>query len=137
MLPSTFVDLTSVVFTGLREGNVSGGVALDNIEYQLAAPEVLAACVAIPLASDTPTVSIASPLAGNVAGTVVVEATASRQSRRGERPVQVGRRGSRRGRCDRPLHRVVGYHHGGGWPAYDYRGSPRCGQQRRPPPRWS
>jgi hypothetical protein len=49
LLPSTFVSLTSVVFTGLRGGNLSGGIALDNIEYELAASEVLAACVAIPL----------------------------------------------------------------------------------------
>ena len=39
VLPNTFVNLTSVVFTGLRVGNVSGGVAIDNIAYQLAAPE--------------------------------------------------------------------------------------------------
>ncbi len=77
VLPSTFVDLTSVVFTGLRAGDLSGGVALDNIEYQLPVPEVLAACVAIPLPTDTPTVTITSPVAGTVAGTVMVDATAT------------------------------------------------------------
>lgn len=77
VFPSTFVNLTSVVFTGLRAGNAPGGIALDNLEYQLASPEVLAPCVAIPLAPESPTVSITSPVAGNVAGTVLVEALAT------------------------------------------------------------
>ena len=77
VLPTTFVNLTSVVFTGLRAGDLSGGVAIDNIEYQLDHAEVLPACVATPLPSDTPTVSITRPLPGNVAGTVVVEASAT------------------------------------------------------------
>ena len=77
VLPNTFVNLTSVVFTGLRSGGASGGVAIDNLEYQLAAPETLGACVTIPLPAQTPTVSISRPLAGNVVGTVVVEATAA------------------------------------------------------------
>ena len=77
VLPSTFVNLTAVVFTGLRAGDVSGGVAIDNIEYQLVAPEVLGACVATPLVAETPVVSVVSPLAGNVEGTVSVAATAT------------------------------------------------------------
>jgi hypothetical protein len=77
VLPGTFVNLTSVVFTGLRPGNLDGGIAIDNIAYQLAAPEVLAACVATPLAPSTPTVSITSPLAGNVVGTVSIQANAT------------------------------------------------------------
>jgi hypothetical protein len=77
VLPSTFANLTSVMFTGFRAGNLAGGIALDNIAYQLAAPETLAACVAIPLPPDTPTVTITSPAAGTVAGTVHVAATAT------------------------------------------------------------
>jgi hypothetical protein len=77
VLPSTFVNLTSVVFTGLRAGDFSGGIAVDNLEYQLASPEVLAPCVATPLPPDTPSVTIISPAPGNVSGAVIVEATAT------------------------------------------------------------
>ena len=77
VLPSTFVNLTSVVFTGLRAGGLDGGVAIDDIEYQLASPEILAPCVATPIPSDTPTVAITSPAAGYVEGTVSVAATAT------------------------------------------------------------
>jgi hypothetical protein len=77
VLPATFVNLTSVVFTGLRAGNLSGGIALDNFQYTLPSPETPAACVAFPLTSDTPVVAITTPTAGNVSGTVIVEATAT------------------------------------------------------------
>jgi hypothetical protein len=77
VLPGTFVNLTSVVFTGLRAGNLDGGVAIDNIAYQLPAPEVLSPCVATPLAPSTPAISITSPLAGTVVGTVSIQADAT------------------------------------------------------------
>ena len=77
VLPNTFVNLTSVVFTGLRAGGLDGGIAIDNLEYQLASPEVLPACVATPIPPETPTVTITSPAAGYVAGTVSVAATAT------------------------------------------------------------
>ncbi len=130
VLPSTFVNLTSVIFTGLREGNVSGGVAVDNIAYQLASPEVLAPCVAIPVPPATPTVSITSPLPGNVLGTVLVEATAS--DNLGVTSVQFKLDGVDLGAADvdRALLDVLGYDDRGRWPAYDHRGSPRRVQQR-------
>ena len=130
VLSSTFVNLTSVVFTGLRVGNESGGVALDNIAYGLAVPEVLAPCVATPLPPETPIVSIASPLAGNVAGTVVVEATAT--DNLGVASVQFKVDGVNLGTADvsTPVLDLVGHDHSAGRPAYDYRGSSRCGRQR-------
>jgi hypothetical protein len=75
VLPDTFVNLASVVFTGLRAGGLDGGVSVDNIQYQTSVPETLAPCVATPLPSTTPAVSILRPVAGYVAGTVAVEAT--------------------------------------------------------------
>jgi chitodextrinase len=74
VLPSTFVNLTSVMFTGLISGNSSGGIALDNLEYDAGAPEVLPACVATPIVPPVPTINITNPLPAYVAGTVLVEA---------------------------------------------------------------
>jgi Concanavalin A-like lectin/glucanases superfamily/Bacterial Ig domain len=76
-LPGTFVNLTSVVFTGLRGVDEAGGVSVDNLEYTLSVPGTIAPCVLVPLPSDTPTVAITSPAAGNVMGTVAIQATAS------------------------------------------------------------
>ncbi|MBP7776709.1 MAG: hypothetical protein KA371_06235, partial [Acidobacteria bacterium] len=77
VVPATFVNLTSVVFTGLRAGGASGGVSIDNIDYTAGAPEVLAPCVATPLPVDPPAVAITAPLPGPVAYSVLVEASAS------------------------------------------------------------
>ncbi len=77
VLPGTFVNLTSVVFTGLLTNGASGGPALDNIEYQVSAPETLNACVVTPVPSEVPVVTFTSPSAGPVAGTVTVSANAT------------------------------------------------------------
>lgn len=77
VLPGTFVNLVSVEFTGLRTGGASGGIAVDNIQYSLPQPETLAPCVAIPVDAGAPTVTFVSPAPGNVAGTVLVEASAT------------------------------------------------------------
>ncbi len=74
VLPNTFVNLTSVRFTGLAAGGLDGGVAMDNLEYQTSVPEVLAPCVMTPLVVNTPSVSIVRPVAGFVAGSVTIEA---------------------------------------------------------------
>ena len=63
VLPSTFVNLTSVVFTGLRGVDEAGGISVDNLEYTLSVPGTIAPCVIVPLPSDTPTVAITSPTA--------------------------------------------------------------------------
>ncbi|MEO5822544.1 MAG: LamG-like jellyroll fold domain-containing protein [Vicinamibacteraceae bacterium] len=76
-LPNTFVNLTSVTFTGQQTSLVDGGVSFDNITYQLAAPEALPPCVPTQQASTNPVVTITSPAAGNVVGNVNVTATAS------------------------------------------------------------
>ena len=57
VLPPTFVNLTSVVFTGLRSTG-DGGLAIDNIEYDAGAPEVLPGCVVTPQAPTGPAISI-------------------------------------------------------------------------------
>jgi hypothetical protein len=77
VLPNTFVNLTSVTFTGLRSDNSDGGIAIDNLEYDAGAPEVLPGCVATPLVPEVPTLTITNPVPGYVAGTVMVEATPS------------------------------------------------------------
>jgi hypothetical protein len=41
VLPSSFVGLTSVTFTGLRDNGADGGLALDNIEYTAFEPSSL------------------------------------------------------------------------------------------------
>lgn len=76
VLPSTFVDLVSVVFTGLRPGSTDAGMALDNLEYSVGAPETLPACV-MTVQENTPTVSIDAPLPGTVSGTISIATTAS------------------------------------------------------------
>ena len=130
VLPGTFVNLRSVVFTGMRVANVSGGVALDNIEYRVAAPEVLPACYAVPLPSDTPSVSIVRP-SGNVSGTVVVEANAT--DNLGVTSVQFKLDGVNLGAADvtAPYTDFLGYDDGGRWPTHADRRSPRCSEQRR------
>ncbi len=77
VLPSSFVNLTAVVFAGHDVNNLDGGISLDNIAYQVAVPETLPACVVTPLPSDVPTVTLTSPVTDIVAGTVTVAATAS------------------------------------------------------------
>jgi hypothetical protein len=77
VLPATFVNLRSVVFTGWRQGGVAGGIALDNLAYTFNPGETLPACSFFPIPSDTPTVSFVTPAAGNVSGTVAVQANAS------------------------------------------------------------
>jgi hypothetical protein len=79
-LPNTFVNLVRVVFSGHLNGGGDGGVTVDNLVYQLAQPEVLAPCVVTPLPPQTPAVSITSPSAGNVSGTVTITATAADNS---------------------------------------------------------
>ena len=74
VLPATFVDLTSVIFTGLRAGGQDGGLAVDNLEYQLEMPGPIGACVLVP---ETPSVAFTAPLPGTVAGTVQLQATAT------------------------------------------------------------
>jgi hypothetical protein len=77
VLPGTFVNLTSVMFTGLHSTNGDGGIGLDNIEFATATPEAVGACVSTPLPPETPVTSFTSPAAGNVAGTVLVSAVAT------------------------------------------------------------
>ncbi len=77
VLPNTFVNLRSVSFTGWRQGNVAGGLALDNLQYTLSPAETLPACEFFTVPSDIPVVSITSPAAGAVSGTVTIQATAS------------------------------------------------------------
>lgn len=74
-LPNTFVNLTSVVFAGRRPTITDAGIALDNIEYSVGASETLPACEMTPLPSDIPTITIDTPLPGNVAGTAAIAAT--------------------------------------------------------------
>ena len=77
LLPATFVNLRTVVFTGLRQGNVSGGMAFDNLEYQLDPAETLPPCTFEVLPSDLPTVSFVGDYAGVLAGTIPLEAVAT------------------------------------------------------------
>jgi hypothetical protein len=124
VLPGTFVNLTSVVFTGLRAGNLAGGVGIDNIEYQAAAPEVLPACVATPLPSNTPPISILSPVAGNVVGTVRLEAAAAPNASVASVQFKVDGVEVGAGPDRRTLRGVLGRHNGGRWPAHHHRRSP-------------
>jgi hypothetical protein len=77
VLPNTFVNLRSVVFTGWRQGNLAGGIAFDNLEYAFNQPETIPACSWVALPSDTPTVSFISPAAGEVSGIVAIQAQAT------------------------------------------------------------
>ena len=74
VLPATFVDLTSVIFTGLRSGGQEGGLAVDNLQYQLEIAGPVGACVLVP---ETPSVAFTAPLPGTVTGTVQLQATAT------------------------------------------------------------
>ncbi len=74
VLPGTFVDLTTVIFTGLLDDGSDGGLALDNLEYQFEFPAPIHSCV---LVAETPTVAIAAPVPGLVMGTTAVQATAT------------------------------------------------------------
>ena len=74
VLPATLVDLTSVIFTGQRAGDQDGGLAVDNLEYQLGVTGSIGACVLVP---ETPSVAFTAPLPGTVAGTVQLQATAT------------------------------------------------------------
>ena len=77
VLPSTFVNLRVVLFTGLRQGNESGGLAIDNLEYHLNPDESLPLCTFQVTPSDLPVVSFVSPAAGVVAGTIAITANAT------------------------------------------------------------
>ena len=77
VLPATFVNLRSVVFTGWRQGGVAGGLALDNFAYAFDPAETLPACNFFAAPSNTPSVSFVTPAAGNVSGTINVQALAT------------------------------------------------------------
>ena len=77
VLPATFINLTSVVFTGLVTGGGDGGIALDSIQYTLGTAGTIGACVQTPAATTGPTVTITNPVPGNVVGTIQLAATAS------------------------------------------------------------
>ncbi len=74
VLPPTFVNLRSVVFTGWRDGGAEGDISFDNLEYQLDSPETIPPCTFI----DThPIVSIVSPNQAVVSGVVTIDANAT------------------------------------------------------------
>ena len=66
VLPPTFVNLRSVVFNGWLPGGIAGGLAFDNLAYQLDSQQPVPACVYI---SSVPTVSWITP-GGTVSGIV-------------------------------------------------------------------
>ena len=68
ILPPEFSDLTSVLFYGVRSDGRDGGIAVDNLNIDIGASTGDAS---------PPTVSVSSPAAGNVAGTVLVAANAT------------------------------------------------------------
>jgi hypothetical protein len=73
VLPATFVNLRSVTIEGWLPNDVAGGLALDNIEYELDSLEAVPACYYI---DSIPTVAFVSP-GGVVSGIVTIEANAT------------------------------------------------------------
>ena len=110
VLPATFVDLTSVIFTGQRAGGQDGGLAVDNLEYQLEVTGPIGACVLVP---ETPSVAFTAPLAGNGRRHRATAGDGDGQRGRAWRPVQAGRRAARQRGCDCAVQPGVGYDDGG------------------------
>ncbi len=76
VLPPTFVNLRSVVFSGWLPGGIEGGLAFDNLEYQLDSQEPVPPCFYI---DSVPTVSFVTS-GGIVSGIVTLEANATDNS---------------------------------------------------------
>ena len=67
-LPESFSNLTAVYFQGIRADGRDGGIAVDNLNIDTGE---------VPSDSVPPTVSMTSPVAGGVAGTITLAATAT------------------------------------------------------------
>jgi len=77
VLPPTFVNLRSVVFNGWLQGNIPGGLAFDNLEYQLDDADTIPPCTWVALPPEVPVVTLLSPASGIVSGNIQIEATAT------------------------------------------------------------